>query len=374
MLNPRWVFVWRVFQPGLGDGVAFPSASEAILNACFTAGGMAAALQEIANAVNAEGATLTYSHRTTQMGAITSKSLLEHVAPYISADRPHDPRPQKVNPILTEGFRLDQDDFSADEIDRNPFYQDFLRPRGFGWHACALLSGSPDSETVNLTLRRTTRQGAFQPDDLAVLSAQLPLIRATARITQMMGGLDGLSLDPIDEARRSLFGFDASGGAFVVRQGQETTNVLGVRGERLVVCGAEQQARVKMTVDRALTQSRQASSILTDDDGHWWLFSVVPASMMVPSGMTPFLSWAVLVPYARSDEVNLTRVQQMASFFGLSPAEARVAGLIGDARTVVDTARILQTSPGTVRNQLKSIFAKIGVSRQAELVAIFSRF
>jgi DNA-binding CsgD family transcriptional regulator len=63
----------------------------------------------------------------------------------------------------------------------------------------------------------------------------------------------------------------------------------------------------------------------------------------------------------------------MASLFGLSPAEARVAGLIGDARTIADTARILRTSPGTVRNQLKSIFAKIGVSRQAELVAVLSR-
>jgi DNA-binding CsgD family transcriptional regulator len=354
--------------------VAFPTASEAILNACFTPDGMAAALQEIANTTNAEGATLTYSHRTTQLGAITSQSLLEHVAPYISADRPHDPRPQRVNPNLTEGFRLDQDDFSEGEIERNPFYQDFLRPRGFGWHACALLSGSPESQTVNLTLRRTTRQGAFEAEDLSVLSVQLPLIRATARITEMMGGLDGLSLDPMDEARRTLFGFDASGGAFVVRQGQETTSVLGVRGRRLVACDQEQQARVKATLDRALSLSKQASAILTDDDGDWWLFSVVPASTMAPSWMTPLVSWAVLAPYARSDEVSLARVQQIASFFGLSPAEARVAGLIGDARSVVDAARILRTSPGTVRNQLKSVFAKIGVSRQAELVAIFSRF
>jgi DNA-binding CsgD family transcriptional regulator len=354
--------------------VASPSASETILNACFTPGGMAAALQDIANAVDAEGATFTYSHRTTQLGAITSQSLVEHVAPYISADRPHDPRPDRVNPSPGEGFRLDQDDFSIAEIEADPFYQDFLRPRGFGWHACAVLSGSPEAEAVHLTLRRTTRQGAFAVEDLAVLSAQLPLIRATARITQMMGGLDSLGLDPIDEARRSLFGFDASGGVFVVRQGSQTSRVLGVRGQRFVACGADQQARVKATFDRAMTQSRQASSILTDDDGGWWLFSVVPASMMVPSWMTPLLSWAVLAPYARSDEVHLARVQQIASYFGLSSAEARVAGLIGDARTIADTARILRTSPGTVRNQLKSIFAKIGVSRQAELVAVLSRF
>src|SRR6185295_7291465 len=112
--------------------------------------------------VGAEGATLTLSHRSTQLGAIFSDSLREHVGSYINPDRPADPRPARVNPTIGEGFRVDQDDFSPEELARDPYYQDFLRSLGYGWHACALLGGLPDSETLHLTLRRTLRQGAFE--------------------------------------------------------------------------------------------------------------------------------------------------------------------------------------------------------------------
>jgi DNA-binding CsgD family transcriptional regulator len=342
-----------------------------MLHAWYSVDGLAAALQQIAHAAGAEGATLTYSFRSTQLGAATSESLLEHVAPYLSDDRPRDPRPARVNPTLAEGFRLDQDDFSRDEIDSDPFYQEFLRPRGFGWHACALLSGSPSAETVNLSLRRTTRQGMFEESQLAGLSAQLPLIRALAASAQMAGSLQGAGADL--EADRTLFGFDARGAAFVVRRGSHGAEVLEARGGRLVAHDAETQDRVKATIARAHGHSRQTSSILIDANGGWWLLSVVPASAMAPMGMTPMVSWAVLSPYERSEAYNAERVRQLAALFGLSAAEARVAGLIGDAKTIASVARTLSTSPGTVRNHLKSIFAKVGVNRQAELVAILSR-
>jgi DNA-binding CsgD family transcriptional regulator len=344
------------------------------LNDAFTANGMAASLQSIAESVGAEGATLTYSHGAQQLGAVTSEALLPFVAPYIDPSRPFDPRPGRVNPVLAEGFRLDQDDFTADELARDPYYQEFLRPFGFGWHACALLAGAPGGETVNLTLRRTSRQGRFEQDQLAALATQLPLIRAAVSLTQAMGGL----LRPGDGAeqaeRRSLFGFDGKGGAFVLHRGQDAADVLDVRAGKLVARGTDQQSRITATVERAMALGRQSSTILADANGEWWLFSIVPAPALGPAWMLPFTAWAALVPYVRSEAANLARLRSIAAVFGLSPAEARVAALIGDAKTIGATARILSTSPGTVRNQLKTVFSKIGVNRQAELVAILSRF
>jgi DNA-binding CsgD family transcriptional regulator len=353
--------------------MAFALASDALLNAAFTADGMATVLQEIAQSVGAEGATLTYSHRSTQLGAIFSDSLREHVKPYMRPDRPPDPRAGRVNPTLFEGFRVDQEDFTPEELARDPYYQEFLRPLGFGWHACALLAGAPSAETLHLTLRRTIRQGAFEDDDLDPLSAQLPLIRATAKITQIMGGIVGATAEPVPDSRRSLYGFDPKGAAFVIHQGQAATDVMELRGGRLLAWSGEQQERLQATLERATAQCRQVSSILSDADGDWWLFSVSPPTAIVPTWMTPFISWAALVPYGRSDEVNQARGRQMAALFGLSPAEVRVASLIGDAKTISAAARALGASPGTVRNHLKSIFQKVGVNRQAELVAVLSR-
>lgn len=347
--------------------------SDETLNASFTEDGLARMLQQLADSVGAEGATLTYSHRHTPLGAITSEGLRAYVAPYLSPDRPFDPRQGRVNPTLGEGFRLDQDDFDDDEIARDPYYQEFLRPLGFAWHACAALTGSPGGDALSLTLRRTLRQGRFEQEQLEGLAAQLPLVRATAWITQRMGGLSGAASDASDDERRSLFGFDAAGRAFVVHQGRQASDLLAVRSGRLVASSRQQQAQVQATIDRANAQALQTSSILTDEAGEWWLLSVVPASAAVTAGMTPFISWAALVPFRRSGAADLRRTRRLEALFGLSPAEARVAALIGEARTVSAAARLLSTSPGTVRNQLKVIFNKIGVNRQAELVAILSQ-
>ena len=346
--------------------------SEAALNGAFSADGMAAVLQQVADSVGAEGATLTFSYGDTQLGAITSPALQQYVAPYLDPDRPADPRPARVNPSLGEGFRLDQDDFTPQELARDAYYQEFLRPFGFGWHACTLLAGAPTAETVNLTLRRTSRQGMFDPGELASLTAHLPLIRATVGITQAMGGLLSVGARSTHDARRALFGFDARHRAYVVHQGRGAADVLRVRGGRLVAPGPGQQRQVAATIERAGARARPTSTILVDEAGEWWLFSVVPASMMMPSWMTPIISWAALTPYERSP-LSAELAQQLTGLFGLSAAEARVAALIGGAKTISAIARALGARPGTVRNHLKSIFAKVGVRRQAELVAVLSR-
>ena len=68
---------------------------------------------------------------------------------------------------------------------------------------------------------------------------------------------------------------------------------------------------------------------------------------------------------ARWQEV---RWQDAETHFHLTPAERRVAVLVCEGRTVGEIAATARVSAGTVRNHLKSVFAKTGVRRQAELV------
>lgn len=55
--------------------------------------------------------------------------------------------------------------------------------------------------------------------------------------------------------------------------------------------------------------------------------------------------------------------------YGLTPAEARLAVLLAEGIDVETAAQQLSVSIQTIRSQLKSVFAKTNVSRQAELVA-----
>lgn len=59
-------------------------------------------------------------------------------------------------------------------------------------------------------------------------------------------------------------------------------------------------------------------------------------------------------------------------FFGLSPAESRVATLLLSGHSVNDIASQLNRSRETVKSQLQSIYRKTNTSRQGELVALLA--
>jgi len=65
-----------------------------------------------------------------------------------------------------------------------------------------------------------------------------------------------------------------------------------------------------------------------------------------------------------------SRSQLLATLFGVTPAEARVVMLLLHDP---NTNKIAEKTPGTVRFQLKSIFRKVGVTSQGQLIRLISR-
>lgn len=70
---------------------------------------------------------------------------------------------------------------------------------------------------------------------------------------------------------------------------------------------------------------------------------------------------------ARTPMLPVTDLEQL---FGLSPAEARLATRLVDGEAVEEAAIGLGISRNTARSQLQSIYMKIGVNRQGELVRL----
>jgi len=60
----------------------------------------------------------------------------------------------------------------------------------------------------------------------------------------------------------------------------------------------------------------------------------------------------------------------LRSRFSLTPAEAQIALGIADGETLAAIAEARHVSVSTARGQLKSVFAKTGTHRQAELIAL----
>ena len=67
-------------------------------------------------------------------------------------------------------FRIDHDDYSDELLARDPFYQEFLRPIGYFWHANVALTARY-GETVELSLKRHLKAGAYEHADAGMLDA-----------------------------------------------------------------------------------------------------------------------------------------------------------------------------------------------------------
>ncbi len=72
-----------------------------------------------------------------------------------------------------------------------------------------------------------------------------------------------------------------------------------------------------------------------------------------------------IAPNSIKQKIATSAIQ---SLFSLSPAEARLAALLTTGMSLNDAAEESHISKNTAKVQLKSIFSKVGVSRQAELI------
>ena len=84
--------------------------------------------------------------------------------------------------------------------------------------------------------------------------------------------------------------------------------------------------------------------------------------------------WPVAVVFVSDPDQRLdldpTGVKYL---YGLTPAEAAVASLVGAGQSVLEAARRLGVQTNTVRMQLKQVYAKTGARRQSALVYLIMK-
>jgi DNA-binding CsgD family transcriptional regulator len=100
----------------------------------------------------------------------------------------------------------------------------------------------------------------------------------------------------------------------------------------------------------------------------------LPASIAhvipVRSALNDMFAATCMLVIAAVARPEIASAQLIQDLFNLTPAEARVARGIASGKTVHDLANEAGLAAGTVRQQLKSVFSKTGLSRQADLVGI----
>jgi DNA-binding CsgD family transcriptional regulator len=283
-----------------------------------------------------------------------------------------DSREERVNPGPGDGFMPDRAYFSPQEIASDPYYQDFMLPRGLGWNATASLG-----RDLMIGLKRGPGRGSYEEAELRALNSTLPQLRAASRVASMSwrSGFCG-QLRAFERLGRGALLLDSLGRVIEF-------NACVRFGDGLDVVGG--QLQVPRTADRSHLQRFLSAALAAPVSGQQ-----APTTLVLsrPSGLRPLLLDAIRCTDAirsmHSRAVGLVLVtdlerpgrlnsEVLSQLFGLTATEARLAREVATGAPLREIARRLHISEGHARQRLKSVFAKTRTTRQGELIALLAR-
>ena len=105
-------------------------------------------------------------------------------------------------------------------------------------------------------------------------------------------------------------------------------------------------------------------------DGSSFLARATP---LVGQAIDVFMRARILLLLTPLQATGFESVDRLRDVFGLTHAEARLAGRLAAGDDLASAAKRLGVSEGTLRGALKAIFRKTGAKRQAELVGLLTR-
>jgi DNA-binding CsgD family transcriptional regulator len=271
------------------------------------------------------------------------------------------------------GFVTELDRFTLDELDLEPLYHDFFRPRGIGWGVGTAIP-IPTGENVCFIMTRRTERGPFERaivqklDELrphlarsALMSARLQLERARiASETLAALGLPALVLNEQGKVLAANNLIEALT-SYVHWRAQDRVSLKDRAADYLL-----RDAIAAIDVAGGSVRSFPVRDTANDA---MMVAHVIPIRLSARDIFVRCAAALVLTPVTLPQAPPVELVQ---SLFDLTPAEARVARGLASGKTVDDIATDGGISPNTIRTYLRGVLEKTGCHRQADIVALLT--
>ncbi|MGH2343524.1 helix-turn-helix transcriptional regulator [Segnochrobactraceae bacterium EtOH-i3] len=337
-----------------------------------------AALDALARAVDSEGALIFSTDPDLQVLAASSP-LTGLMDDYMRDGwHGHNPRSLAV-PFQTESrFIADHELLKGRNFDREPYYQEFLKPHGLMWGAGARLWLGEKQQPVILTLERTAAAGQFSPADLDALDrARVDLVRAlTLSRTIGFRRLDAMlaAWETVNQAVALV-----NGAGRLIRATRTFSAAIGdgllLRDGRLVTADPQEtaalDAAILATADGVAGTGSTSLAVRRPTRRAPIVLDILPVTRDWEHILIGTRALILLRDPAR---VQLARPDLLRSAFSLSRREAELATLLTRGLDLGEAAEQLGVARPTVRSQLAALFSKTGTRRQAELVALLTRY
>jgi DNA-binding CsgD family transcriptional regulator len=366
--------LWGALEAAMVRVDRLKYATAEVLSAALLGQSWEQALASFASASGGHGAVLMRNRTDRTLAAICSEDIAEVVDAFIAGKAPPSSRHLRVS-RNSRGFRIDHDDYSADELKADPYYQEFLRPAGFFWHANISLSSGHD-EWIELGLKRRFRAGPFGAADVASLNLVLPELRTAARLAARSLDAQAAGVSDVLSGRGDpVYQIDALGRvvATEVIDVRNDSDPIYVLGRKLIARERTVQAELDRAIAFAVAKPGAATLVaLTPSNVARYFLQIVPVPGRARDIFLSAPAVAVLIDVSKPAPRRWAE-STIARALGLTAREASVACLLALGLSPAETAARLQMQPGTVRVHLRTIFEKTGTRRQAELVALLAR-
>lgn len=269
---------------------------------------------------------------------------------------------------FTPTFFTDEDIFAAAELETLPVYQQFLVPNGVAAGSGTLVHGLEDDALV-LTLEGFSSRAASRAA-LPELNALRPhLARAgilsarvgEAQVRSALGALDaiGAAAAMLDKSGEIIEANARFRSELIVDHGMSKlpTNIAHLIEDRL-------HGRMRRRIARGMGLSAplRGDSLPCRSAIH-----VLPIRLSANDVFGGAMALTVLASGAKRPVPDADLLRMLLD---LTPAEAKIARILGEGRSTSDCEAELAVGKETVRSHLRSIFSKTGVNKQGALVAL----
>jgi DNA-binding CsgD family transcriptional regulator len=344
------------------------------------------ALERLAAATGSRtGELITIGH-----DAVVPVNIMTNIDPALHAaaavHRIGDPR---INPRVKAGMTspvlkvmAECDFLSPDEHAAHPHYQEFARPWDIPYICLATLERQNDL-LIGLAVLRSEREGHINREQRAVFASLASHVRAAVRMqialegngaTLVRGALETLSIP--------AFVCGRNGAVHALTTSAEEI----LRGQHGLSLRNRFLHAIRDGEDKALNDAilKAAGGLIQPDapvittvmvHGADEAAPIVLDVMPLPSVALEFSSAPRVVVVARGSRGDdARRAAILQGVYGFTSAETDIAFQLARGQSTEAIAQQRKVAIGTVRAQIKSMLAKLGVGRQVELVARLNEY
>ena len=271
------------------------------------------------------------------------------------------------------------DVYTEEELKTSAAYN-ALRTRGHGGDGINVRLDGPDGSRITWLIHDPVDGNGWWSGQLDTIRRLLPHVRQAVRVQQTLAGTGALGAtvtELLDATGLGIIQLDARGHIVHANDGGRdllrTGHALFDKDGSLLARASRDNDDLQRLLSRALppfgAQGAGGSMILKRARG------LPPLTLHVhpvTRQETHFAVWPIAALVLVVDPTRTTTVDPAVAgaALGLTPMESKVAVLMANGASVPRIAARMDRKVSTIRSHVKSIYAKLGLTRQVELVRL----